>query len=94
MLLQKDLTALKKWKGTWQMIIRIAPRCRKIIDTTYSLHGHTLEVVDASKYLGVTITESPTWEKHIGNITNKASRTLGFIRRNLRECAPHVKEAS
>ena len=71
MLLQKDITALEKWEGTLQMIIRIAPRCRKIIDTT-------LEVVDASKYLGVTITESLTWEKHIGNITSKASRTLGF----------------
>ena len=75
-------------------VIRIAPRCRKIIDTTYSLHGHTLEVVVHSKYLGVTITESLTWEKHIGNITSNASRTLGFIRRKLRECMPPVKEAS
>ena len=75
-------------------VIRIAPRCRKIIDTTYSFHGHTLEVVVASKYLGVTITESLTWVKHIGNITSKARRTLGFIRRNLRECMPPVKEAS
>ncbi|XP_052809231.1 uncharacterized protein LOC128237685 [Mya arenaria] len=55
-------------------------------------HRHTLEVVDASKYLGVTITESLTWEKH--NITSKANRTLGFLRRNLRECTPPVKEAS
>ncbi|WAR27805.1 hypothetical protein MAR_013509 [Mya arenaria] len=75
-------------------VIRIAPCCRKIIDTKYSLHGHTLEVVDASKYLGVTITESLTWEKHIVNITCKANRTLGFLRRNLRECTPPVKKAS
>ena len=98
-LLQKDLTSLEKWEETWQMsfnhtkctVIRIAPRCRKI-DTTYSPHGHTFEVVVASKYLGVTITESLTWEKHIGNITSKARRTLGFIRRNLREFTPPVKE--
>ena len=84
-LLQKDLTSLEKWEETWQMsfnptkctVIRIAPRCRKIIDTTYSPHGHTFEVVVASKYIGVTITESHTWEKHIGNITSKARRTLG-----------------
>ena len=55
----------------------------EIIDTTYTLHGHTLEVVYAIKYLGVTITESLTSDKHIGNITSKASRTLGLIRRNL-----------
>ena len=47
-LLQKDLTTLEKWEETWQMIIRIAPRCRKIIDTTYILHGHILEMVDVS----------------------------------------------
>ena len=66
----------------------------EIIDTTYTLHGHTLEVVYAIKYLGVTITESLTSDKHIGNITSKASRTLGLIRRNLGECTSPVKEAS
>ena len=48
----------------------------------------------ASKYLGVTITENLSQDKHIGNITSKTSRTLGFIRRNLRECSPPVEEAS
>lgn len=75
-------------------VIRIAPRCRDIIDTSYCLHGHTLEVVDSSKYLGVTITEDLTWDKHISSITSKASRTLGFLRRNLKECTLPVKEAS
>ena len=31
-------------------VIRIAPRCRKILETQYTLHDHTLEVIDASKY--------------------------------------------
>ena len=66
----------------------------EIIDTTYHIHGHTLEVVYAIKYLGVTITESLTSDKHIGTITSKASRTLGLIRRNLGECTSPVKEAS
>ena len=47
-----------------------------------------------SKYLGVTITENLSWEKHIGNITIKASQTLGFLHRNLSECSPPVKESS
>jgi len=75
-------------------VIRITPHCRKILETQYTLHGHTVGVIDASKYLGVTITENLSWDKHIGNIKSKASRTLGFLRRNLRECSPPVKEAS
>ena len=30
-------------------------------------------------------------DKHIQNITNKGNKTLGFIRRNLRECTVPVK---
>ena len=40
------------------------PRCRKIIDTTYSLHSHTLEVVVASKYF-----ESPSQKASPGRNT-------------------------
>ena len=68
-LLQNDLTELEKWKETWQTsfnptkctVIRIAPRCRKIIDTTYSLHSHTLEVVVASKYFESPSQKASPW---------------------------------
>ena len=33
----------------------------------YELHGHTLEVVDSSKYLGVTIKDDLSWGTHIKN---------------------------
>ena len=38
-------------------VIRIATNQRHVIPTQYTLHGHTLEVVDSAKYLGVTISE-------------------------------------
>jgi hypothetical protein len=34
--------------------------------------------------LGVTITDKVNWSQHIDSITNKANRTLGFLRRNLK----------
>ena len=63
-------------------------------DQQYHIHGHTLEVVDSSKYLGVTISEDLTWKKHIDNTVNKANKTLGFIRRNLGDCTAPVKAAA
>ena len=58
---------------------------------TYTLHGHSLEVVDSGKYLGLTITKDMSWSKHINQITGKASRTLGFLRRNLGRCNTTTK---
>ena len=70
------------------------PNRRRIIDTNYQIHGHTLEVVDSSKYLGVTISEDLTWRKHIDDTVNKANKTLGFVRRNLSACSASVNTAA
>lgn len=32
------------------------------------------------------------WYPHISNITNKANKSLGFIRRNMRGCKPTAKD--
>ena len=66
---------------------------RHEIQTTYSLHGQTLEVVDSGKYLGVTISDDLSWHKHVDTVAAKASRTQGFLRRNLGECVRAVGSA-
>ena len=73
-------------------VIRIITNKRDEIQTTYSLRGQTLEVVDSGKYLGVT--DDLSWHKHVDTVTAKASRTLGFLRRNLGECTKEVKRAA
>jgi hypothetical protein len=101
-LLQQDLTALETWEKTWQMsfnpskcvVMRIASKRPRILETNYQLHGQTLEVVESSKYLGVTITETLTWEQHIQNVVNKGNRTVGFLRRNLQDCPPTVRDVA
>jgi hypothetical protein len=50
------------------------------------LLGHTLNTVDASKYLGITISNNLTWDRHIDNTIGKGNTTLGFIRCNLKDC--------
>ena len=102
-LLQEDLSALERWEETWQMkfhpdkctVTRISTNKKQILKkTNYHIHGHTLEVVESSKYLGDTISEDLTWKKHIGNTLNKANKTLGFIRRSLGDCTAPVKAAA
>ena len=98
-LLQEDLSALKRWGDTWQTkfhpdkctVIRISTNRKQILKTDYQIHGITLEVVESSKYLGVTISQDLAWKKHIDNTVNKANRTLGFIRHNLGDCTAPVK---
>ena len=97
--LQKDLTALEKWESEWQMsfhpekctVIRIRATKNQVINITYTLHSQVLQTTDSSKYLGVTLSDDLTWQKHVDITTSKANRTLGFIRRNLGDCSKQVK---
>ena len=59
-------------------------RARRPLQTSYTLHGQTLENTPHAKYLGITITNRLDWTTHIDNITNKANRSLGFIKRNIK----------
>ena len=98
-ILQEDLAALEKWERDWQMsfnpekctVIHVTNK-RSPVVTPYRLHGHTLERERTSKYLGVTISQDLKWNTHISNITSKANKSLGFIRRNMRGCKPSAKD--
>ncbi|KAI8477892.1 hypothetical protein Bbelb_443780, partial [Branchiostoma belcheri] len=82
--LQGDLEHLAKWEQTWLMEFH-PKKCQSLHITrrraplNYHLHGHTLCSVKESN-------------AHIGNIVNKASKTLGFLRRNLRASSKRVRE--
>ena len=91
-ILQDDLDRLTQWEADWQMKFNVA-KCHsmrvsrhlpdKQIKFEYSLHQQILEQVQSAKYLGITITDDLDWGQHISEIRSKATRTLGFLRRNL-----------
>ena len=54
------------------------------IQHTYHLLGTPLREVDHAKYLGIWFSIDLQWNRHIDEITAKANRTLGFLKRNLR----------
>ena len=97
--LQTDLNALATWEHQWSMEFHpqkcstmSATKTDEKLDPAYSLHGHTLENVSTTKYLGITIQDNLKWENHITSTCNKANRTLGFLRRNLRIGNKKTKE--
>ena len=49
----------------------------------YSLHNQTMENVQSAKLLGITISDNMDWGQHISEISSKATKTLGFLCRNL-----------
>ena len=49
------------------------------------------KIVSTAKYLGITISSNMTWNAHINNITLKAQKLLGFLRRNLQIKNEHTK---
>ena len=58
----------------------------------YSLHNQTLENVQSAKYLGITISDNMDWGQHILEISSKATKTLGFLSRNLAFVLRSTKE--
>jgi hypothetical protein len=86
--LQKDLASLEKWADDWGMRFN-AKKCnilsvKKKSDFRYQLNQEILQEVTSSPYLGVTLSNDMKWRPHITTVCNKASSTLGFLRRNLR----------
>ena len=96
--LQQKLNSLQDWGSRWQIkfhpkecqVIRICTN-KHFQHATNTLHGHILEAVDSTKYLGVTNSEELQWKTNIESITAKASRTTGFLRRNLYNCTKDVR---
>ena len=51
---------------------------------TYTLHGHNLQEVSSTRYLGVTLHSDAKFNHHIDSIATKTNRTLAFLRKVLK----------
>ena len=101
--LQEDLTSLGQWEADWQMKFYVA-KCHSMRVTrhqhhqqilfNYSLHNQTLEIVQSAKYLGISITDTMDWGRHVSEISSKATKTLGFLHRNLAFAPRSTKEVA
>lgn len=97
--LQNDLDRINNWCKTWLMTLNIS-KC-KIISFTrksvrslfpYNINNNTLARTTWYKYLGVHLTQNLSWVDHIATVSANASRSLGYLRRNLQSTTPHVRK--
>ena len=65
---------------------------RNISKFDYKMKNRSLQVVKHHPYLGMELSDNMKYNLHIDSITSKASRVLGFVKRNLRHCPKVVKE--
>ena len=72
-------------------VLRI-PSSKSPIITNYTF-GNTVccKKYKTHTYLGVDIQHDLKWNNHINRITSTASKTLGFVRRNLHSCTKDTK---
>lgn len=89
-LLQNDLNSVSSWCSKWLM--RVNTEKTKVMTFTsvrsplscdYYISGSNIGRTDHYKYLGVILTSNLSWNAHIDHITNKASKTLGLLRKSL-----------
>ena len=102
-ILQDDLNSLAQWETDWQMKFNIS-KCHSIrvtrhlpenrIQFEYSLHQQKLEQVQSAKYLGITITDNLDWGQHVSEISCKATKTMGFLLRNLALAPTNTKKVA
>ena len=57
----------------------------------YYILGATLKRVTDHDYLGLTISSDLNWLRHVAKNSNKASGTLGLLKRTLSPCSQNVK---
>ena len=73
-------------------VMRISLATKKISRHDYLMEGNSLELKDDHPYLGVQLSSKLSYECHIYLVTEKATRALGFLRRNLVACDRSTKE--
>ena len=93
-MLQSDLCRLQTWSCTWKLAFNTA-KCqvisfgRKInFAFNYRLNNDLLVYASDFNDLGVTVSNTLSWNAHIRKIVSKSNRLLGLIKRTLGFRAP------
>ena len=96
--LHEDLHQICEWTSKWQMKINV-DKCAVLcctcsltpIQYVYQLLGHFLNAKKLHTYLGIGIDNTIPWSSHVQTISNRSTKVLNFIKRNLYNCPPNTE---
>ncbi len=88
MVCKTDLQSVSLWADEWKMVFNVI-KCKTMsisrkkltTDVTYTMKGSVLDNVRTVEDLGITVSDDFNWHLHISNITSKANKFLGLIKR-------------
>ena len=98
---QGDLSNVHDWSRRWRMQFN-TKKCKFMRLTHkksfkhihYDMNGDLLDRVKSVKDLGISVTDNLRWSQHIQEITLKANRTLGLVKRVCRDIKDvHIRKA-
>jgi hypothetical protein len=87
--MNRDLDRLNTWADRWlvtfnatkTVYLKISRKINATPNPILQLNGENIKEVQNHKHLGLTFNDSLTWSNHIENLTTKASRCVGLLRR-------------
>lgn len=97
--LQSDLNKINHWCSTWLMSLNVSKtKCMSFTNAAtrfpsqYSLNNMTLELTSTYKYLGLHFQSNLSWHHHIEVTLAAANRSLGLLKRNLKQAPSQLKK--
>ena len=97
-LVQRDLDTLALWCNQNEMALNSSKtkvlhitRSHNPLRPTYVINNASIQRVQSHTYLGITLNHKLTWNDHVGAITSKANRMLGFIASTAGGASPKAK---
>lgn len=98
-ILQQDLEILEKFAADWQLRFNVAKcavitigECNSVID--YFLCDSRLTNVNTHPYLGIELQHNLKWDHHYDKIISKANRSLGMLRRVLKDADTKTRQVA
>ena len=98
--LNSDLAALQDWSAQWRVVFNelktvcmvFSRKLTRLALPPLFMNNSKLRQVESHKHLGLTLSQSFTWDMHIINACNKANIRIGILKRLSRTLSRRSKE--